>query len=175
MDPPESTVWYCRLNLLWSAELVSECLSIEIVLNKKKVYLSNIYRSPTPADNLIQFEHAECFISHRDVHLSNLASLNSDSYVFLDSNINLLKLNHHQTPALYLETIFANGFLQKIGKATRIQGNSYSLIDHIFTKTEINVELAGTIISDISDHFINFVAIPCTRPKVPNINKPQGV
>ena len=84
---------------------------IEIVLNKKKVYLSNIYRSPTPADNLTQFEHAECFISHRDVHLSNLASLNSDSYVFLDSNINLLKLNHHQTPALYLETIFANGFL----------------------------------------------------------------
>ena len=127
---------------------------MEIVLNKKKVLLSNIYRSPTPTANSTHNEHIDCFINHLDVHLSNLAILNTDSYVFLDSNINLLKINHSQSAALYLETIFTNGFLQKIGKATRVQWNTFSLIDHILTKTEANVELSGTIISDISDHFI---------------------
>ena len=91
----------------------------------------------------------------------------------MDSNINLLKINHSQSTALYLETIFANGFLQKIGKATRIQGNTFFLIDHILTKTEINVELSGTIISDISDHFINFVAVPCTKTRVTSDIKPK--
>ena len=33
-----------------------------------------------------------------------------------------------------LETIYSNGFLQKVGKATRISNNSYSLIDHILYK-----------------------------------------
>ena len=150
-----------------------ECLTVEIVLNKKKLILSNIYRSPTPTTNATQAEHTDSFINHLDVHLSNLASLNTDSYVFLDSNINLLKINHSQSTALYLETIFANGFLQKIGKATRIQGNTFSLIDHILTKTEINVELSGTIISDISDHFINFVAVPCTKTRVTSDIKPK--
>ena len=150
-----------------------ECLTVEIVLNKKKLILSNIYRSPTPTTNATQAEHTDSFINHLDVHLSNLASLNTDSYVFMDSNINLLKINHSQSTALYLETIFANGFLQKIGKATRIQGNTFSLIDHILTKTEINVELSGTIISDISDHFINFVAVPCTKTRVTSDIKPK--
>ena len=150
-----------------------ECLTVEIVLNKKKVLLSNIYRSPTPTANSTHNEHIDCFINHLDVHLSNLAILNTDSYVFLDSNINLLKINHSQSAALYLETIFTNGFLQKIGKATRVQGNTFSLIDHILTKTEANVELSGTIISDISDHFINFIAVPCTKTRVNSENKPK--
>ena len=150
-----------------------ECLTVEIVLNKKKLLLSNIYRSPTPTTNATLSEHTDSFINHLDVHLSNLSSLNTDSYVFMDSNINLLKINHSQSAALYLETIFANGFLQKIGKATRIQGNSFSLIDHILTKTEVNVEISGTIISDISDHFKNFVALPCQKSRVNTDNKPK--
>ena len=142
-----------------------ECLTVEIVLKKKKLILSNIYRSPTPTINATQAEHTDSFINHLNVHLSNLANLNTDSYVFMDSNINLLKINHSQSSALYLETIFA--------KATRIQGNTFSLIDHILTKTEINVELSGTIISDISDHFINFVAVPCTKTRVTSDIKPK--
>ena len=72
-----------------------------------------------------------------------------------------------------METIFTNGFNQKVGKATRIQGNSYSLIDHILTKTEVNVELSGPILSDISDHFINFIAVLCPKTKGKNIKTPK--
>ena len=72
-----------------------------------------------------------------DSHLHNLLLYKHDTYVFLDANVNLLKINNCQNAARYLETIYSNGFLQKIGKATRIQGQgeSYSLIDHITVYT----------------------------------------
>ena len=165
----------CKIvnNLTVFIEKEFECLTVEIVLNRKKITLSNIYRSPTPTANLTQAEHSGNFINHLDVHLFNLAQLNHDSYVFLDSNINLLKLNHNQTAALYLETIFSNGFLQKIGKATRISGNSFSLIDHVLTKTNENVESSGVILTDISDHFMTFVAVPSAKSKMLNETKPK--
>ena len=78
--------------------------------------LSNIYRSPTPTVNSTQAEHAENFINHLDIHLSNLSNFNSDTYVFLDSNINLLKLNYSQTPALYLEKFLLTYFSRKLAK-----------------------------------------------------------
>jgi hypothetical protein len=54
----------------------------------------------------------------------------------------------------------SNGFLQLITKATRIQGTSYSLIDHILSNSNLKTYRAGVIISDISDHFINFIELP---------------
>ena len=163
----------CKIvdNLTVMIDKEFECLTIEIMLNRKKILLSNIYRSPTPTANVTQTEHSENFINHLDTHLFNLSQLNPDSYVFLDSNINLLKLNHLPTAALYLETIFSNGFLQKIGKATRILGNSFSLIDHILTKTVETVGSAGVILTDFSDHFMTFVAVPNAKTKVQNMTK----
>ena len=132
----------CKVNdeLSVFVENEFECLTIELIINRKKLLLSNIYRSPTLSNNLSLAEHTDSFINHFDTHLHNLSFLNYDTYVLTDSNINLLKLNHSQTIALYLETIYSNGFLQKVGKATRISGQSYSLIDHILTKTQNNME-----------------------------------
>jgi hypothetical protein len=59
-----------------------------------------------------------------------------------------------------------NGFLQLITKATRIQGVSYSLIDHILTNSNLKTYKAGVIISDISDHFINFIELPTTHKQI---------
>jgi hypothetical protein len=61
-----------------------------------------------------------------------------------------------------MDIVTNNGFSQIITKATRIQNNQFSLIDHILTNNS-NIQLTGTIISDISDHFITFV--------VPNVTK----
>jgi hypothetical protein len=77
----------------------------------------------------------------------------------MDSNINLLNLNHNTNTQLFLETIYSNGFSQIIGKATRIQGNSFSLIDHICTKVMNKVTTSGVILTDFSDHFMTFVQI----------------
>jgi hypothetical protein len=101
-----------------------ESLTLEISLNKSKCIISNIYRSPTPCNNVTNNEHVNNFISHFDIHLSNLSLCNKDTYVFMDSNINLLNINHNTLTQLYLETMYSNGFSQIVGKATRIQGNS---------------------------------------------------
>jgi hypothetical protein len=70
-----------------------------------------------------------------------------------------LNINHYTNTQLYLETIYSNGYSQKLGKATRISNNSHSLIDHILVKCSSNTSLSGTIITDISDHFMNFLCI----------------
>ena len=59
----------------------------------------------------------------------------------------------------YLNTITANGFIQKISKSTRIQDKSYSLINHIITNNLNNNETVGILINDISDHFLTFVQL----------------
>ena len=67
----------------------------------------------------------------------------------------------------------SNGFLQLITKATRIQGNSLSSIDHVITNSLQSTNEVGTLINDISDHFINFMYMPTnkSRPKTSFINK----
>jgi hypothetical protein len=77
----------------------------------------------------------------------------------LHANINLLKVNNNVNSQLYLETVYSNGFSQQIGKATRINGDSFSLIDHILTKSNDNISRSGVILSDISDHFITFISV----------------
>ena len=57
----------------------------------------------------------------------------------------------------------SNGFLQLITKATRIQGTSISLIDHILTNSLGSTSDVGTIINDVSDHFITFFFVPITK------------
>ncbi len=54
---------------------------------------------------------------------------------------------------MYMNLLFAAGYLQGIFKATRIQNESKSLIDHIhFNNIQAKIS-SGVIISDISDHF----------------------
>jgi hypothetical protein len=143
-------------------EKLFECLTIEATINKSKYLLSNIYRSPNdPGRNAN--DHLNEFIEILDNHLSNLSLCNANTYVFLDSNINLLKVNHSTNCQLYLETVYSNGFSQIIGKATRIDGNTYLLIDHILVKSNDVISKSGTLITDFSDHFTNFCCVkkPC--------------
>ena len=90
----------------------------------------------------------------------------SPYFIFSDSNFNLLKLEQCTHSQRYLEVIHNNGFLQYMGKATRIQGVHYSLIDHIYCKNEPGVLTPGTIISDLSDHFINFISVASGKRNV---------
>jgi hypothetical protein len=144
-----------------------ESITIEINVYGKKTILSNIYRSPTPSTNTPASSLFDLFLNRLDrldSHLHNLSQINSPSFIFLDSNINLLKLPNNQTSQDYLETIHSNGFLQVISKATRIAGDSFSLIDHILCNNYSTLTKTGTLITDISDHFMNFICQP-TNPK----------
>jgi hypothetical protein len=87
------------------------------------------------------------------------------SVVFLDSNINLHGIQNDPLATNYLNTIISSGYLQVITKSTRIQGNSHSLIDHILIKENLHERCHGTIVSDLSDHFINFHQINSSTEK----------
>ena len=91
--------------------------------------------------------------------------LNTNYLLFLDSNFNLLNIKHNNHEKTYLETLHNNGFLQLIKKATRIANNSFSLIDHICAKNTNFKITTGTIISNISDHFITFISLSAIPKK----------
>ena len=146
-------------------EKIFECLTLEIVIDKKILILSNIYRSPSNSQ-----ADVDEFLLLFESHLNSLNKTDCPYLIFLDSNINLLKLINSNMAQSYLDLIHSNGFLQITRKATRIQNNSFSLIDHILTKNEPNDLSSGTIVSDLSDHFVNFVSLYNSKPVVCKIN-----
>jgi len=132
-----------------------ESLTVELNFNKKRYCLTSIYRSPS-----LVIQHTDSFFAKFDELLHNMNKPNMHYLLFLDSNFDLLKLNNSYLSKTYLEILHNNGFLQHIRKATRIQGNNFSLIDHICSKnTGASID-TGTVISDISDHFMTLVAFP---------------
>ena len=143
-----------------------ENLVVEIHYPKKSMLFSNIYHSPNPPPNVTQSEHSNNFLELMDNHLANFSSLNKDCYVFLDANIDLLKMNSNAVSNDYMDINLSNGFIQLICKATRIQNGHFSLIDHILSNTNLPSYCSGTVVDDISDHFINFLQLPVDRVKL---------
>ena len=124
--------------------------------NKTKLLVTSVYRSNgiiphvTPNEQLLRFS-----VSFNDL-LARLSTKNHVSFMFTDSNINLINDNS-QTYGNYLNTVFSHGFLQLSKKATRMIDGSATLIDHIITNCRRSNFCTGTLISDISDHFISFI------------------
>ena len=129
-------------------EKIFECLTVEVIINKKKHFISNIYRSPS-----LITENVNRFLELFEEFLSKLDKSDCPYILLLDSNINLLKLPSCNLSQNYLEMLHNNSFLQLVHKATRIHGKHLSLIDHICVNNEQNPYLTGTLISDISGHF----------------------
>jgi hypothetical protein len=71
----------------------------------------------------------------------------------------------------YMNLILEKSFLQAISKATRIQNQSKSLIDHILFNVNCLNLTSGTLISDISDHFFTFVVPPARYKNPPQTHK----
>jgi exonuclease III len=135
-----------------------ESLTIEVRFGNKPFIFSSVYRSPTPPPPLTPAAHMDSFIDNLDSLLSNLSSQNTPAFICLDSNINLLK----NSPILdtYSNTFLSHSFIQLIHKATRFQGATYTLIDHILTNHGMGGGVSGVIIDDLSDHFVTFVVLP---------------
>ncbi len=149
---------------------ILECLTVEFILYKKKTFITSFYRPPT---NTVECTNQ--FFSKFDELLETF-NRNDSTYILLgDANINLLKIVHCPLAQKYLNTVHGNGFITGIFKASRIQGPSYSLIDHILIKNEPSCMHFYTIISDISDHFMTSVTFTPTKqsrtqPTVKNRN-----
>ena len=157
-------------NLSFFIEKVFECLTIELTINSKKIIICNIYRSPSPLANQTPTEHLDSFFGNFENLMSELSALNQESFIFMDSNINLLNVNQNNSSTHFIESSMQHGFIQTIAKATRIFNNNTSLIDHIFTNSKNSEVNTGVIINDISDHFITFIQPQLSSHS--NLNKP---
>ncbi len=74
---------------------IIESLTIQISYSgkAKPVLLTSVYRSNGPLPNITQNQQMESFLVKFDELLHNLSNLRLTSYVFIDSNIDLLNLH----------------------------------------------------------------------------------
>ena len=72
-----------------------------------------------------------------------------------DFNLDLLKFYLHKPSEEFIDAKFSYGLIPTITKPTRTQSNTATLIDNLFTSS-VNVNLAGILLNDISDHHIIF-------------------
>jgi hypothetical protein len=136
---------------------IIEALTIKLTYPDSKVtYLTSIYRSNGTLANVTPAQQWDRFMEKFATLLTDLQALNKVSFVFLDANFNLLRLQLPD-PSLYFNCILEKGFLQIISKATRMQNESNTLIDHVLTNSKGLDICSGTLISDVSDHFFTFV------------------
>jgi hypothetical protein len=154
-------------------EMKFESLSIEIIINNKKCVMCNFYRPPSPIQNLTTNEQLAEFTDIVDNLANSLIELNLPTYILSDSNINLLNFSNLEHPENLLHSLHSNGFLLMNFKATRMQNGTSTLIDHIFSNNISSHTETGTVINDISDHFINFIQLPFSKKKEAPPTKPS--
>ena len=143
-----------------------ENITLELTSKNYRCTMSSIYRSPSQIRNITQADQYNQFFVKLDELLSTLNDYDVPSFIFLDANIDLSTLNSNTQANEYADIIVGNGFIQNITRSTRIQGKSYSLIDHILTNDISASHETGIIISDVSDHFFTFIDINKKTNKV---------
>ena len=104
------------------------------------------------------------FISDFLEPLLNKISFEKKEVILLgDYNINLLNCESDKNTYDFLELMLSFSFMPKIMNPTKITPRSQTLIDNIFYNEVQPKIIAGNIATDISDHLIQFIAIPGKR------------
>jgi uncharacterized protein YozE (UPF0346 family) len=147
-----------------------DSLFIEIMPNDssnhtlhKNIILGVIYRSPRYSsipDLTESLQHI----------LENVVNEHKDIVLTGDFNIDLLQYNSITQVTNFLDQLISLNLIPKITLPTRVTHSSATLIDHIYCNMDIHT--AGTIMSDITDHFSNFIFCDKT---IQNTSKPKQV
>ena len=132
---------------------IVESIFINIKSNNDVHTVGSVYRHPS--GNVTHFNDSldQC-----------LKKFNSNNMFLLagDINIDLLKTNLQSTQD-YLNTMLSYNLIPSIIIPTRVTDRSSTLIDHIFVrlpKSKISNQItSGNFISDITDHFSNFIIV----------------
>jgi hypothetical protein len=147
---------FSTVNLVPFIDSQFENITLETVVDNKKIYLCNIYCAPTSPTQESQRDLIENFNLRLEELMNLINKPQYNSLIFMDSNVNLLKLNSSQLSAEFLDTCHSNGFIISNLKASRICNDSYSLIDQILCNNTDHNITSGSIVSDLSDHFMTF-------------------
>ena len=142
-------------------EMIFESIFIETELpDQTRIIIGNVYRSPSPIENMTQSVQLDSFIDIMSNVVSKLSDYNSKVYILGDFNIDILQYKNHRKTQEFIDNMFASGFLQIINHPTRISSHANSssatLIDHIWTNSLNDFYSSGIITTHISDHYAPF-------------------
>jgi exonuclease III len=116
----------------------------------RPLVLGNIYRSPS-------FNNISDFSQNLSAIIEKLNNENKDIVIVGDLNVDLIKSNTHKETSEFLDNMISQDLFPKITLPTRITHTSATLIDHIYSNNKNSSTIAGTLKTDISDHFSNFI------------------
>ena len=85
--------------------------------------------------------------------LGNINHKNCEIQILADFNINMLNFETHGLTNDYINSLISKSFLPIITMPTRINHQSATLIDHIWTNKVSSFYTSGIIINSLSDHF----------------------
>jgi hypothetical protein len=153
VNPPFETF----VDKIFESLTVEICYCINNVV--KKILVSNIYRSPTVLNGMTMATQNDAFMEKFNQLIDYLSATNCDTYILTDSNINLLDLYGSELVNDYFNTIIEKGFFPANMKASRMH------IDHILTNCFSPKIESGSIIEEISDHFITFLQLNLAKSK----------
>ena len=77
-----------------------------------------------------------------------------------DFNINLLNYEPNRETADFLNNMYSNSLVRYITLPTRITPRSKTLIDNIFFSEINEAAVSRNLITDISDHHVQFLITP---------------
>ena len=141
----------CNLTFPKEKLLLYDCLFLQIENEKgDQILIGSIYRTPGPIDN---------FIEDFEVILNKIRDLKYTQIIITgDFNLNLLNIQTNVSSATFLDTMMSYGLLPNITLPTRVNIQSATLIDNIFTTTHLIANKSGIIESSISDHYPQFIS-----------------
>ena len=90
-----------------------------------------------------------------------------------DFNADLLKYDHDEEVADFLDAMYSKLLLPNISSPTRIMSTSAMLIDNIFTNNCDNTSTSGNLVTTLPDHLAQIMIVPIRNTT--RYNKPKKV
>ena len=100
--------------------------------------------------------------------LEKISFENKEVYLLDDFGINFFNYETDRPTGKFLDNIYSNSFVLCITLPTRITPRFKTLIDNIFFKYINEAITLGNLITDISDHCVQFLITPNVSENKPN-------
>lgn len=151
-------------------EGIYESCVVRINVSKfKKIILMSIYR-PNNHPVLTREQQLDQFHRFFSQHIDEVKKIKVPIYIFMDSNIDLLKSGMDVNSNIFVATCAEKGLYFLNNKATRLTGNLGTLIDQIITNDSTDkIYCTGTICESPSDHLINFTSLKNMQTKASSL------
>ena len=146
-------------NDLKSIEFETTFIEVKLATRSgmKNIVVGEIYRPPK--------SNNAAFLSYVEQTLDTIENERKLSLLAGDFNYNLLPVLQNKQTNDFANLMTSYGFFPLISKATRIQNETETLLDNVFTNDLTVICSSGIFVDDLSDHFPIFASLKFTNIK----------